>query len=94
MPNQGSWQSYTESNAPEVVQQQMRAEAAVEPAATIEIKIFGTGPGQSSISIKVAQAGPFAAVQQSSKSAQIRSADQLYQVVSRELGNGLRTIAS
>jgi hypothetical protein len=93
MAKPGQWQSYTAGNAPEAVTAKMASEASAEPAATIEIQIFDTTPGQSTVSVRVSQAGKFAPFQQASQAGQRNSANELYQVACRELGNGLRALA-
>jgi hypothetical protein len=91
----GQWRSYADvSEAPQSVQDKVREQQDKEPIAVIEIKIYGTGAGQATVSVGVSQEGPFAAFGKMPASPRQRAAQDIFAVASRELATGMRLLGS
>jgi hypothetical protein len=94
MAPRGHWRSSTAKVSAAHADAVNGPAAGEKPIATIEIKVFETAPGQSAISVSVAPSGPYARFEEGVRSDRVRTANDLFQVVSRELKAGLLLLAS
>jgi len=87
------WRSYSDVKlAPKAVKDKIREQHNEEPIAVIQLKIYGTSSGQSTLSVGVSENGPFAAFQQLAAAGRQRASQDIYKVASRELADGLRLL--
>jgi hypothetical protein len=92
MSEQKHWDSYTPQNIPAELAKS--ANSGQQPIATVEILIYGPGPGQSEVRISAADDGAFGATRASDASARSKSYTQLYNVGVREFSNAVRLLRS
>jgi hypothetical protein len=96
MSEQKRWNSYTSQNIPAELAKSADSNTSAnqQPIATVEILIFGVGPGQSEVRISATEEGAFAGTRTSNVSTRSKSYTQLYNVGVREFGNAVQLLRS